>query len=183
MDPRFRITKFSEKKSLCIFLWPNLSQNYIIHQYCPLLMYSPPPITTYGEWKQFNIANLESWARGQKKMELKRKMWVINLQFLCFANRSNPIMLHPHHCYVQRKNGRKQCLAYPPWLSDHPAGCHLHRTTQLSAKITMIHQCQCLTGKQTAWAFKKYYGHHTLPKGIMEDLDNAQSLQSYGSLH
>ena len=28
-------------------------------------------------------------------------------------------MLHPHHCQVQRRNGKKQCLAYPPLLSDH----------------------------------------------------------------
>jgi hypothetical protein len=56
----FKITTFGEKKLLCIFLWPNLSENHIIHQYCPLLMYSPHPITTYGEWGQFNITNFES---------------------------------------------------------------------------------------------------------------------------
>ena len=27
-------------------------------------------------------------------------------------------MVHPHHHQVQRRNSRKQCLAYPPWLSD-----------------------------------------------------------------
>ena len=40
------------------------------------------------------------------------------MQFLCFASRSNTIMIHPHHHQVQRRNSRKQCLAYPPWLSD-----------------------------------------------------------------
>ena len=40
------------------------------------------------------------------------------MQFLYFASRSNTIMIHSHHHQVQRRNSRKQCLAYPPWLSD-----------------------------------------------------------------
>jgi hypothetical protein len=35
---------------------------------------------------------------------------------------------------------------------------------------------RCLTRKQAAWASKKYRGHHTLPEGIMEVLDEAQLL-------
>jgi len=31
-----------------------------------------------------------------------------------------------------------------------------------------------LTRKQADWASKKYWGHHTLPEGIMEDLYKAQ---------
>ena len=33
-----------------------------------------------------------------------------------------------------------------------------------------------LTGKQADWASQKYWGHHTLPEGIMEVLDEAQLL-------
>jgi hypothetical protein len=63
------------------------------------------------------------------------------MQFLCFASRSNPIMLHPHHHQVQRRNGRKRCLACPPWLSDHPVGCHLHELPGLQKNTGVIVHC------------------------------------------
>jgi hypothetical protein len=30
-----------------------------------------------------------------------------------------------------------------------------------------------LSGKQAAWASKKYHGHHVLPESLMEDLEKA----------
>jgi hypothetical protein len=33
-----------------------------------------------------------------------------------------------------------------------------------------------LTGKQAAWASKKYRGHRVLPDSLMEDLDDANLL-------
>ena len=34
-------------------------------------------------------------------------------------------MLHSYRSQVQRRKGRKPCLTYPSWLSDHPVCCHL----------------------------------------------------------
>jgi hypothetical protein len=87
----------------------------------------------------------------------------MQLQFLCFASRSNPT---PSPLSTPNKEQQKKMPSLPSMAT---------RFAVRSARFADGYP-RCLTEKSAAWASKKYRDHHTLPEGIIKYLDKAQLL-------
>ena len=121
-----------------------------------------------GKRKQFNIENHLRLEAKRGNWQGKRELLILTFMhaILMLCKQVKPNHGTPSPLSTPKKEQQKKMPSWPSMAT---------RFAMRSARFADSYH-RCLTGKQAAWASKKYRDHRTLPRGIIEDLYKAQLL-------